>query len=103
MPVSGPFLSVKSVYLERMKFVEAGFASRPCHITNEVDDRVAGGDIQIKLVERDATIILKVLLDLDLNVMAREVTPKPIAIVGKFVRYCREENTNGHGVRTCDY
>jgi hypothetical protein len=61
-----------------------------------VDDRIAGANVEVELVERDAAVVFEVLLDLDLDVVAREVTAKLIAIRAELVGNGREDNPNGH-------
>ena len=69
------------------------------HVSDQMDDRIAGADVEIELVERDAAVILEVLLDFDLDVVAREVAAKLIAIRAELVGNGGEENPNGHGCK----
>jgi hypothetical protein len=64
-----------------------------------VNDRVASGDVGVELVQRDRAEVLEVLLDLHLDIVAREVRAQSIAVVAKLVRNRRQENPDRHGGR----
>jgi hypothetical protein len=48
-------------------------------------DGVATRDVEIDLVQRDAAMVLEVLLDLHLDVVARQVTAEQVAIVAELI------------------
>src|SRR5450755_507485 len=69
---------------------------RSGHIPDEVNHGIAIADIEIQLVERDAAIVLEVFLNLDLDIVTREIAPKLIPVIAKFVRDCGKENLDRH-------
>jgi hypothetical protein len=77
----------------------SGFGLRggPGHVADEVHDRVASLDVEVELVERDAAVVLEILLDLHLHIVAREIVAKLIAVIAKFIRHRGQENPHRHG------
>jgi hypothetical protein len=75
---------------------------RPGHVPNQMDNRIAGADIEIEFIECDDAVILEILLHLDLNVVAREIAPKLIAIITEFVCDGRKEDLDGHNFDSDD-
>jgi hypothetical protein len=67
----------------------------PDHIAGEMHHGVATGDIDVKLVERAAALVLEVLLHLHFDIGTREVGAQLIAIGAEFIRNGREKNLRG--------
>ena len=80
--------------------MSASVPIRSGHIPHQMDDRVAGADVYIKLVERGATVFFEIRLNLYLDIMACEVAAKLIAVGEKLVRDGRKKYFDGHGSRT---
>ena len=51
-----------------------------------MNHRIAGADVKVQLVERDAAVILEIFLDLDLDIVAREVGSQLISVIAEFIR-----------------
>ena len=57
---------------------------------------IADADVKVEFVERRAAIIVEILLDLDLDIVAREVASQLISVTTEFVRNGRKENLDRH-------
>ena len=67
------------------------FRIRAGHVADKMHHRVAQLDVDIQFFERDAAKILKILLDLDFDIVAREIAAKLIAISAEFIRHRRQK------------
>ena len=78
------------------RFLLACVRSGAAHLADEMDHRIAVGDIRVELVERVAAEVLEALLDLHRDVVPRQVAFELDAVSAELVRHRRQKNADRH-------